>query len=49
MEGLVTAYSGTTLTVTMDLNSGTGTRIDWDINLAGQQGITGALGLTGVQ
>ena len=44
MEGLVTAYSGTTLTVTMDANSGTGTHADWNINLAGQQGAAGPPG-----
>lgn len=47
MEGVVTAYSGTTLTATMDLNSGAGTHADWDINLAGQQGQTGSTGPTG--
>lgn len=44
MEGVVTSYSSTTLIVTMDLNSGTGTRSDWNINLAGQRGATGAAG-----
>ena len=47
MEGLITAYSSTTLTVTMDLNSGTGTNADWNINLAGELGATGATGSTG--
>ncbi len=42
MEGLVTAYSGTTLTVTMDRNSGTGTHADWNINLAGDAPTVGA-------
>jgi hypothetical protein len=41
MEGVVTAYSGTTLTVTVDLVGGSGTHTDWNINLAGQQGLTG--------
>lgn len=41
MEGVTASYSGTTLTVTMDLNSGTGTNADWDINLAGERGATG--------
>lgn len=31
MEGTVTAYSSTTLTVTMDLNCGTATNADWSI------------------
>jgi hypothetical protein len=47
MEGVVTSYSSTTLTVTMDLNSGTGTHADWDINIAGQRGATGATGGAG--
>lgn len=47
MEGVVTSYSGTSLQVTMDLNSGTGTNADWNINLAGQRGATGATGATG--
>lgn len=47
MEGVVTSYSSTTLVVTMDLNSGTGTHTDWNINLAGQRGATGATGSTG--
>lgn len=47
MEGVVTAYSGTTLTATMDLRSGTGTHADWNINIAGQQGTPGAGSITG--
>lgn len=47
MEGVVTGYSGTTLTVTMDLASGSGTRTDWNINLAGDRGVVGATGATG--
>jgi hypothetical protein len=47
MEGVVTAYTGSTLTATMDLNSGTGTHADWNINLAGQRGATGANGADG--
>lgn len=47
MEGVVTSYSGTTLIATMDLNSGSGTNSDWDINLAGQQGATGGSGSAG--
>ncbi len=41
MEGVTTSYSGTTLTVTMDLASGSGTHADWDINVAGERGATG--------
>lgn len=47
MEGLVTAYSGTTLTVTMDKCSGSGTRTDWDINVTGEPGAAGAAGADG--
>lgn len=47
MEGLVTSYSGSTLIATMDLNSGTGTHADWNINLAGNVGQAGAVGPAG--
>ncbi len=47
MEGVVTSYSSTTLVATMDLNSGTGTHTDWNINLAGNRGSAGATGATG--
>lgn len=47
MEGVVTSYSGTTLVVLMDSNSGTGTNADWNINLAGQIGQSGPTGSTG--
>lgn len=47
MEGIVTAYSGTTLTVTMDLAAGAGTHTDWSISLAGERGATGAAGANG--
>lgn len=49
MEGLVTAYSGTSLTINADLSNGSGTLSDWDINLAGQQGQQGATGSQGAQ
>jgi hypothetical protein len=42
MEGQVTAYSGTTLTVNVDLTNGAATAADWNLNLAGQQGAVGA-------
>jgi hypothetical protein len=38
MEGLVTAYSGTNLSVNVDAVLGTGTFATWNINLAGQPG-----------
>jgi len=41
MEGLVTAYSGTTLTINVDHVGGSGTHADWNINLAGDVGATG--------
>jgi hypothetical protein len=47
MEGVVTSYATTTLAATMDLNSGTGTHADWNINLAGERGATGATGSAG--
>ena len=47
MEGAVTAYSGTTLTINVDLTGGSGTHADWNINLAGQQGQQGVTGSTG--
>lgn len=42
MEGVVTAYSGTSLTVTVDNFAGSGSRADWLIGIAGDKGATGA-------
>lgn len=42
MEGTVTAYSGGTLTVNVDLFSGVGTFSAWAFSIAGVQGDTGA-------
>jgi hypothetical protein len=47
MEGQVTAYSGTSLTLNVDLASGVGTHADWNLNLAGTQGAQGPAGSTG--
>lgn len=47
VEGVVTAYSGTTLTVTIDKIVGSGTHTDWLLTLAGQPGTVGATGSTG--
>lgn len=50
MEGTVTAYSGSSMTVLLDTDSGSGTHSDWDINLAGvvgPQGIQGNPGPSG--
>lgn len=44
MEGVVTAYSSTSLTATMDRFVGTGTRTDWNISACGDAGATGATG-----
>jgi hypothetical protein len=38
MEGIVTAYSGTTLTVNISKVAGSGTHADWQISLAGDPG-----------
>lgn len=47
MFGLVTSYSGTTLTVDVTATSGTGTFADWVITVAGARGATGAQGPQG--
>ncbi len=47
MEGSVTSYSGTTLVLNVDVTSGSGTRSDWNINVAGIQGATGTTGPQG--
>lgn len=44
MIGQVTAYTGTTLTVNVTVTGGSGTKTDWDINLAGRPGTAGASG-----
>lgn len=38
MSGIVTAYSGTSLTINVDQIGGSGTFVDWNINLTGEQG-----------
>jgi hypothetical protein len=43
MFGQVTAYSGTSLTVSVDLASGTGTFADWTITVSGARGANGAV------
>jgi len=47
MEGRVAGYSGATLTLTVDVIGGSGTKSDWAINVAGSQGIQGSTGATG--
>jgi hypothetical protein len=38
MEGLVTAYSGTSLTINVSKIGGSGTHADWNINVSGEPG-----------
>lgn len=47
MEGIVTAYSGTSMTVSVDATSGSGTLASWNLSIAGQQGAAGAAGSNG--
>jgi hypothetical protein len=47
MEGAITAFTSTTLTVNVDLTGGSGTLADWNISAAGQVGATGATGPSG--
>lgn len=47
MEGVITAYSATTLTVNVDNTGGSGMQNDWNLNSAGDKGATGAAGSTG--
>lgn len=49
LEGIVTAYSGTSLTINADLVNGSGSYAAWNINLAGQQGTIGQTGPMGPQ
>ncbi len=48
MTGLVTAYGGTTLIVTVDGTGGSGTHTDWLINLSGSQGVSAEKSLHGL-
>lgn len=47
MEGQVTAYSGTSLTLNVDLTNGSGTHADWNLNVAGTPGAQGPAGPAG--
>lgn len=47
MEGVVTAYAGTTLTATIDRIAGSGTHTDWNLSITGDAGAAGAAGATG--
>jgi hypothetical protein len=47
MEGVVTAYSGNSLTFTSDLVNGSAVHADWNISIAGVQGQQGVAGPAG--
>jgi hypothetical protein len=47
MEGLITAYSGTSLTINVALTNGSGTFANWTLNIAGTQGVQGPPGAAG--
>jgi hypothetical protein len=49
IEGIVNSYDGETLLFTPDLSNGTGTFNDWNINIAGEQGVIGPVGPEGPQ
>lgn len=44
MEGTITAFATTTMTISVDDTSGAGTLTSWKISIAGQIGATGATG-----
>jgi len=48
MEGNITAFSSTTLTVNVDTTAGSGTLASWTVSAAGLIGPTGPTGATGV-
>jgi hypothetical protein len=45
MEGTITAFATTTMTISVDDTNGTGTLTSWKISIAGQIGATGATGI----
>ncbi len=47
MDGEVTAYAGTSLTLDVDYIESSGTHADWNISIVGERGATGATGSTG--
>jgi hypothetical protein len=49
LEGVAVSFAAQLLTLTADLFSGSGTRGDWNINVAGQQGVQGPVGPPGIQ
>src|SRR5205085_475167 len=48
IEGVVTAYAGITLTMTVDRFVGGGTFAVWNIGIAGDVGVTGPAGAQGI-
>jgi len=49
MNGTVTSYTGTTLTMDIETIGGSGTLADWNISISGVRGIQGIQGVQGVQ
>lgn len=47
VEGVVSSYAGTALTISVDTTSGAGTIASWNINVAGERGVTGSTGAAG--
>ncbi|MCW5906288.1 MAG: hypothetical protein KIS94_00370 [Chitinophagales bacterium] len=47
MDGVVTSYSGNTLTVSVDATNGSGTINSWNLGVAGTLGAQGPMGPTG--
>ncbi len=48
IEGTISSYSGSTLSITADNALGSGTYTSWAIGVAGEKGSTGATGATGL-
>jgi hypothetical protein len=49
MEGQITAYSGTSMTINVDLIGTATAKTDWNITLAGERGAQGPQGTAGAQ
>jgi hypothetical protein len=47
MEGVITAFSGTSMTVNVDSIGGSGTFANWSVSVAGIQGSNGVTSITG--
>ena len=48
VEGVITAYSSTSLSILADLTAGSGTKTSWSFGLTGSRGATGPTGATGL-